>query len=479
MMRCRAQSLVYWLALQAAVYAQGAAVLTRAQAFHRAQQLADLGRKMFFDAALSGSGKLSCASCHSRSFGYGPPNALSVQRGGRDMTQWGIRAVPSLRYLQTVPQFSEHFFEEDSGDDSVDNGPTGGLTWDGRVDRGRDQARIPLLSPYEMANANETAVVASVRRAAYSQELTELASGSDDVQEMFRTILEALEAWEQDYREFYPYTSKYDAWLAGKARLSESEARGWKLFTDPHKGDCARCHIASRGINGMPPQFTDYGFVALGVPRNREIPANADPAWYDLGLCGPERTDLRTRNKYCGSFKTPSLRNVATRRVFFHNGLVHTLKQAVSFYFERDTEPEKWYPRDRDGHVLKFDDLPPQYRANVETGTPFGGHPGDQPALSDAEIDDVVAFLKTLTDGYHPAEYAADSHGRNWPQRCDADALRNRGIDVRNTADAGLAGTSDREHLAFAANAGRVTWPALMISCPISSGAYARSGTSP
>ena len=73
---------------------------------------------------------------------------LPVQLGGKDMQQPGMRAVPSLKYLQAVPQFTEHYFEsDDEGDDSIDNGPTGGLTWDGRVDRGRDQARIPLCRP--------------------------------------------------------------------------------------------------------------------------------------------------------------------------------------------------------------------------------------------------------------------------------------------------------------------------------------------
>ena len=72
-----------------------------------------------------------------RTHAFGPPNALPVQLGGGDMRQPGLRAVPSLRYLQAVPPFTEHFFDsEDEADESVDNGPTGGLTWDGRVDRG-------------------------------------------------------------------------------------------------------------------------------------------------------------------------------------------------------------------------------------------------------------------------------------------------------------------------------------------------------
>jgi cytochrome c peroxidase len=101
---------------------------------------------------------------------------------------------------------------------------------------------------------------------------------------------------------------------------------------------------------------------------------------------------------------TPSLRNVALRKTFFHNGLVHSLREAVAFYVERDTQPEKWYPRGADGRTRKFDDLPAQYATNVNMDPPFGGKPGEKPALSASEIDDIVAFLGTLTDGYRPAQ---------------------------------------------------------------------------
>jgi cytochrome c peroxidase len=359
---------------------------------------------MFFDPSLSGSGKVSCASCHDPAFAYGPPNAMPVQPGGKNMTEWGMRAVPSLRYLQVIPQFTEHYFDPDStGDDSVDNGPAGGLTWDGRVDRGRDQARIPLLSTLEMANDSEASVVASVRKTSYAAELRRLSGNAAESKRAFKTILEALEAWEQDYKEFYPYSSKYDAWLAGEATLSDQERRGLKLFTSPDRGACARCHIAARSANGAPPQFTDYGLIALGVPRNSQIPANSDRHWYDLGMCGPERMDLHSKTQYCGRFMTPSLRNVATRRSFFHNGVFHTLREVIEFYAQRDTNPEKWYPRNRDGIILKFDDLPEKYRGNVETGSPFGRPLGAAPALNDDEIQDIIEFLKTLTDGFHSA----------------------------------------------------------------------------
>lgn len=308
--------------------------------------------------------------------------------GGKDGRKPGFRAAPSLRYLQVVPAFTEHYFDSDAPDDSIDNGPTGGLTWDGRLDRGRDQARVPLLSPYEMANQSPDAVVAKVRKAPYAAEFERLVRRDSTP---FATILEALEVWQEEYREFYPYSSKFDAWLAGKARLSDQEQRGLELFSDPSKGDCARCHIARRGPKGTPPQFTDYGYVALGVPRNRTIPSNANLEWYDLGMCGPERTDLRSHAEYCGQFRTPSLRNVATRGAFFHNGIFHSLREVVEFYVQRDSNPAKWYPG------VKFDDLPEKYRGNVEKGAPFGRA---TPALNDEEIDAVLAFLGTLTDGY-------------------------------------------------------------------------------
>ena len=99
---------------------------------------------------------------------------------------------------------------------------------------------------------------------------------------------------------------------------------------------------------------------------------------------------------------TPTLRNVATRHVFFHNGLIHSLRDAVAFYATRDSDPGRWYPRASDGTVRKFDDLPPKYRTNANNESPFGANEGDRPPLTENDIDDVVAFLQTLTDGYTP-----------------------------------------------------------------------------
>jgi cytochrome c peroxidase len=390
------------LALAGAAPAEETA-LTRPQAFARAAALASLGKRLFGDPLLSASGRMACAGCHDPARAFGPANARDVQLGGKAMRSPGLRAVPSLKYLQAVPQFTAHYYDSgDEGDPSVDNGPTGGLTWDGRVDRRRDQARVPLLSPFEMANDDPAALVARVAKSAYADEMRRLFGASifDDPDKTIDAVGAALSAYQQDAATFYPYNSKYDAYLAGRAQLTAQEARGLKLFNDPSKGNCASCHISARANDGTPPQFTDYGLIALGIPRNHALPANADATFFDLGACGPLRTDLAGRAEYCGLFRTPSLRNVALRETFFHNGMVHSLRKAVEFYVERDTNPSKWYPRDADGHVDKFDDLPRQYRGNINTEPPFGGRPGEKPVLSAAEIDDVVAFLKTLNDGY-------------------------------------------------------------------------------
>jgi cytochrome c peroxidase len=374
---------------------------SRAQVYESVRQMTALGKQLFFDASLSGSGKLACASCHSPEHGFAPANALSVQLGGSDMHRTGMRAAPTLKYLQAVPAFAEHYHEsDDEGDESVDAGPTGGLTWDGRVDRGGEQARIPLLSSFEMGStpAKVTAAVkaapyADAFRAAFGEHIFD----SDDA--TFKAVLQALETFEQTPEVFYPYTSKYDAYLAGKAQLTPAELHGLQLFNDEQKGNCASCHISQRTRDGAPPQFSDFGLIAIGVPRNRALPVNRDPRFYDLGACGPERTDLKGRDEFCGLFRTPTLRNVALKKSFFHNGIYHSLEQAVRFYAERDTNPAKFYPVSK-GKVQKFDDLPQRYWANLNTDAPFDRKPGDKPVFDEAEIKDVVAFLKTLTDGY-------------------------------------------------------------------------------
>jgi cytochrome c peroxidase len=370
-----------------------------APAYARAAAIAELGRKLFFDPALSASGRMACASCHDPARGFSAPTALPVRMGGPDLLRPGVRAVPGLTYGSFAPAFREHFFEsEEDGDESADQGPAGGRGWDGRVDRLRDQAAIPLFDSNEMAMEGAAAAATAAGQGAYAADIRAL-YGQDVFsrpQAAFAAVTESLEYFQQTSAVFSPFTSKYDAFLRGAVRLSEPEARGLAVFNDPARGNCASCHKSAVARDGKPPLFTDFGFVALGLPRNRAIPANGDPEYFDLGLCGPYRRDLAGVAKYCGMFKAPTLRNVALKQSFYHNGVVHTLRDAVAFYAERDTNPEKWYPAGADGMARKFDDLPAAFADNIEKGRPFGG----EQHLSETDVDDLVAFLETLTDGY-------------------------------------------------------------------------------
>jgi cytochrome c peroxidase len=352
---------------------------------------AALGEKIFVDVSLSASGRQACASCHSPDNARSPNNGLVAQLGGALLDQQGRRSAPSVNYLS----FNSAFRFDAEGT------PTGGFFWDGRVTSLQEQAGEPFLNPFEMANASAADVIDKLSRATYADEFkrvfgADIFNRPDDA--MARVTL-ALSQYQKEDADFRAFSSKYDEFLRGNVALSAQEARGLALFNNPNKGNCAGCHPSGKAADGSFPMFTDFTYDNLGVPRNPAITRNADPAYFDLGLC--ERTDLASRTDLCGAFKVPSLRNVAQRRVYFHNGRFNTLKDALTFYVQRDTNPEKWYPLNSDGTVNKFDDLPPLYHANVNTTeVPYNRQPGDVPALSDAEIDDVITFLQTLNDGY-------------------------------------------------------------------------------
>lgn len=365
--------------------------------------VAALGEKIFNDPSLSASSKLACAGCHVKARAYAGDDGRAVPLGGPNFTNPndavngtpGFRNAPSLKYISQVPAF---FFADDGA-------PTAGFDRDGRADTLAAQARRPFLAPHEMANASEADVIAKLRNAAYSGEFKSVFGANifDNPDIAFARVLLSIQQYEKEDSDFHPYTSKYDAFLTGKTQLTVQELRGLALFNNPQKGNCAACHPSRKGSDGSLPLFTDFTYDNLGVPRNPAIPATADANYFDLGLCGPDRTDLADRRDLCGAFKVPTLRNIALTAPYFHNGKFDTLEQVVGFYVRRDTNPEEWYPLNPDGTVKKFDDLPPELTGNVNTTeVPYNRGPGDTPALTPAEIDDVVAFLKTLTDGFQP-----------------------------------------------------------------------------
>ena len=356
--------------------------------------MAQLGEKIFRDATLSATGHQSCASCHDPANAHAPSNGLVMQLGD-DGSSVGGRVAPSMRYLV----YNQAFRIE------ADGTPTGGFFWDGRAASLAEQAKGPFLNPKEMNQPDAAAVVRKLSVSAYAAEFQAL-FGADIFtrpDDAFQRVALALQAYQKEDGDFAPFSSKYDAFLRGQARLSDAELRGLALFNSPAKGNWAACHTSAMGRDGSFPLFTDFSYDALGVPRNQSAPST----WGDLGLCASAALDglnlsTTAREALCGKFKVPSLRNVAVRQAYFHNGRFTDLREVITFYVQRDTNPDTWYLDGNNIADVKFNDLP-AYAANVNTTeAPYNRPLGGTPALSAAEIEDVLAFLRTLTDGWTP-----------------------------------------------------------------------------
>ncbi len=410
---------------------------------------AQLGQKIFADKALSASGQQSCSSCHVAASAFaedatasGVDHGSPVPLGGLAMNLTGFRNTPSLMYAALTPAFSV----------GSDGGPVGGFFRDGRAKTLADQAVLPFTTSFEMANADAAAVVTLLKTRPYLADFAALYGSAvlDDPTTALARMGQALAAFETEDPGFAPFSSKYDYFLKGQATLTAQEQRGLGLFNDATKGNCGACHPSTSADGKTPPMFTDYSYDNLGVPRNGLIPANGPSApsytpanstdgvqtYYDLGVCGPFREQALNFFSICGKFKVPTLRNIAATAPYFHNGRFTTLVDAIGFYVRRDTNPEEWYPTADDGSVTKFDDLPAVYGGQfvVQAGVvgsdkgylgnvntleiPYNRLIGDAPALSVDDINDVITFLCTLTDGYDPTHPGAQV----LPAQCQAAA---------------------------------------------------------
>ena len=423
---------------------------------------AQAGKVLFFDTSLSASGKQSCGTCHvpSRAYTADPAtdDGLPVPLGGRNMDQTGFRNAPSLMYASYTPPFS------------MTGGPVGGFFRDGRASTLATQAQQPFVTAFEMANADAAEVVSRLENSSTSLQAFVAAYGDAVLSDPDATLAymgQALAAYETEDPSFHAFSSKYDYWLGGQATLTAQEQNGLALFNNPGKGNCTACHPSQRQSYNEHALFTDFTFDNIGVPRNWKIPANnvgsvspvdgapfsivlipvdvpasAEYAYYDMGLCGPfqpaagdvnARPSLSATTSLCGIFKVPTLRNIAVTSPYFHNGVFTDLHQVVEWYVTRDINDNTgnnpnpvpagpggnpyeavgtFYPAaDGTPDLYEYNDLPVLYDANVNVGevpyTPptFGG--GQAPTLTPAEIDEVVAFLCTLTDGYDPTNPAA------------------------------------------------------------------------
>ncbi len=389
-----------------------------------------LGKELFFDTNLSTPKFQSCATCHNPEVGWTGPdmyiNAHGAVYEGAVRGRFGNRKPPSSGYATVSPNF---YYNEDEGLF------VGGNFWDGRAtgwDLGNpaaDQARGPFLNPVEQNNPDKKTVVYKVCKSAYAglfkSEFMVKYPGMNacdpaNTEKAYDFIALAIGEYE-DSSEVNQFTSKYDYYKKGMATLTEQEMEGMELFEG--KGKCVLCHVMDgQGPNGED-LFTDFTFDNIGVPKNPKNPfyrmdkvyvdgkpINPDGKyWIDPGLGGflkvladedkqmwrksPYVTNVKdlindelmamAKENY-GKHKVPTLRNVDLKmhdgfvKAYMHNGVLKSLKEVVHFYNTRDVE-----------------DWPaPEVPQNVNEE-----ELGDL-GLTEAEENAIVAFMKTLSDGY-------------------------------------------------------------------------------
>jgi cytochrome c peroxidase len=357
------------------VFAWGQAVLTPQE---------ELGKSLFFDTNLSDPSGQACAACHGPGVGWtGPDEAINTAGAvyeGAFPGRFGNRKPPAAAYAGYSPVLHH------DGANWV-----GGMFWDGRAtgwtlgDPLAEQALGPFLNPAEQNNVSPQAVIDKVLLSDYSDLFQDVCTDPDTAKR-YECIGRAIAAYERS-AEVSQFTSKYDYWLIGQARLTGQEQLGLALFNG--KAKCANCHEA--------PLFTDFTYDNLGVPKNAKNPFynmtyNPDGEnWVDPGLGGflksagyPELT----WGPEWGKHKVPTLRNVDLRpskhfvKAYGHNGYFKSLQEIVHFYNTRDVPGAGW--------------LAPEVAANINT-TEMGNL-----GLNHGEELAIVAFLQALSDGYVP-----------------------------------------------------------------------------
>jgi len=384
--------------------------------------LQQLGKKIYFDSTLSESGTAekgvqACASCHLPQFGFAAPGDAAATplykrsfvagfAEGAVAGKFGGRKAPSAAYTSFSPKL-ENFGVGITAEFA------GGMFWDGRATgwaRGgpgsplAEQAQGPFLNPVEQNHANSKAVLLKVQANAnnYYGTLWQQAFGTAmtltttaQTNTAYNNLGKALAAY-MGSAELNQFSSKYDKSLVRQATLTAAEQRGLALFNGV--GTCFNCH--TMGLNAATEPFTDYGYDNIGVPRN---PSPLAPATADAGFGGflaTQNINLMWRQFAVASrglFKTPTVRNLnlGTNRRYSHNGFFTSLEQMVHFYNTAAVPGAGW-----NGQPWPAPETPVRADAG---GLPFGalGNVGNL-GLTLAQEADIVAFLKTLNDGWSP-----------------------------------------------------------------------------
>jgi cytochrome c peroxidase len=403
---------------------------------------AALGKRLFHDKEMSAAGNVSCASCHAPSHLYQAPNTDAVQKAGLTNLVLGLRSSPSVAYSSLQPDFS---LVTNAAGVQV---PRGGFMWDGRSADLKAQVLPPMLGALEMANGTAAAVLLKLLSRPYLATFRSVfgdTTANTNADTVLANIADAIAQYEKEDPSFAAFNSKYDAVQAGLATFTAQEANGQFLFLSGAHGNCDTCHSPRNPPGGArtAPLFTDSSYHALGVPRQWALPYNDDGVvaalfaalgldsllngtalgapnhlFFDLGACGPVRSLATPDPARCGQFRTPALRNVATKGAYFHNGVFKDLNRVTDFYLNRDTQAARFYQTLGGAADVAFNDLPASFRANLFNGAPFAAGPA--PRLTPLEQQDLIAFLCTLTDGFDPTRPEA----YRLPAQCDAAVRR-------------------------------------------------------
>jgi cytochrome c peroxidase len=376
------------------------------------------GKELYFDRSLSSPSNQSCAVCHEERSGFSGPvpgiNKSGAVYPGAVHKRFGNRRPPTASYAGNSPTF-EYVYDKETDEWLFE----GGMFWDGRAtgwitgDPLADQAMGPFLNPVEqnLSSEEEACMIVAKSKYAYLYEkvfdipLDCAAYDEDGHLIAYKNFAIAIAEFERS-TEVSPYDSKFDNVIAGMAEFTDEEEWGWALFNGD-KAMCSACHPA--------PDFTDFTYDNLGVPKNPANPfydmdkvyVNGEPinpegaAWVDPGLAGfleslPDWwfTDKGlVKNEAVaesyGKHKVPTLRNVDKRpgpgfaKSYMHNGSLKSLEEVVEFYNKRDAMIA-------DGTVVPevWDNMNEDELGNL--------------ALTDEEEAAIVAFMKTLSDGYKP-----------------------------------------------------------------------------
>ena len=309
-----------------------------------------LGQKLFFDSRLSADGTVACASCHNpeRAFTDGKPTSTGIH--GR----LGQRNAPTiLNALYNKTQF-----------------------WDGRAKTLEDQAALPIVNSIEMGQPNLNAAVARIATVdEYKQAFSRVFGrpiGSAD-------LLRAIASYE---RALVSFNSPFDRFIAGdKNAIDAAAQRGWDLFNT--RARCNKCHALTETKRDVT-LFTDNDFhdIGIGIIRHNvvalarqaeQLVNSGDAAAIDRAAL---QTDMSALGRFLvtkkesdiASFKTPGLRNLLMTGPYFHDGSQVTLWDVMDHYNKGDGLQNPWLD----------EDIQPL-------------------ALTEREIDDVVAFLASLT----------------------------------------------------------------------------------